>query len=198
MIDQKLSLSFKNEEFIDEDINLFNFKLHFLVLLKKKKRAGTKYFLIFKGIFLFQLQTLLYYYLISDLIFFLFFDNLFYQKIKKKLKLSILFPLIIFYIYNLLTYSISKFLNIQLFYNKTELLESRGNFLIFLTNSLYFFNKKIIRFRKNYNFFYNKLIIKYIINQNKKILKDDFEAPLLINFIELAEYKLLLKETYIF
>lgn len=80
-------LNFLTEDEINDDcINLFSLKLHFLVLLKQKKKVGTKYFIIFKGFFLFQLQTLLYYYLLSDLIFFLFFDN-FYNFIKKKKKI---------------------------------------------------------------------------------------------------------------
>lgn len=84
------------DEFNDDCANLFNLKLHFLVLLKQKKRAGTKYFIIFKGFFLFQLQTLLYYYFLSDLIFFLVFDNLYeFLTKKKKLKLSILLQLIV-------------------------------------------------------------------------------------------------------
>ena len=88
---------------------MFNLKLHFLVLLKKKKRAGTKYFIIFKGFFLFQLQTLLYYYFLSDLIFFLIFDNLYeFLTKKRKLKLSVLLNLLIFYIYKLLNYSVFK------------------------------------------------------------------------------------------
>lgn len=41
------------EEFNDDFINLFNLKLYFLVLLKKKKCVGIKYFIIFKGFFLF-------------------------------------------------------------------------------------------------------------------------------------------------
>lgn len=192
-------LNFLTEDEINDDcINLFSLKLHFLVLLKQKKKVGTKYFIIFKGFFLFQLQTLLYYYLLSDLIFFLFFDN-FYNFIKKKKKfnLYIILQLIVFYIYKLLNYSVLNFLNVRLFYNKTELLESRGNFLIFFTNSLYVFNRKLIRFRKNYNFFYNKLIISYIINQNKKILKDDFETSLLLNFVDVEDYKILLNESYL-
>src|SRR3990167_4047264 len=47
-LDEIISVDFflnflTEEEFNDDPINLFNLKLHFLVLLKKKKRAGTKY-----------------------------------------------------------------------------------------------------------------------------------------------------------
>jgi hypothetical protein len=117
-LDEIISVDFflnflTEEEFNDDSINLFNLKLHFLVLLKKKKRAGTKYFIIFKGFFLFQLQTLLYYYFLSDLIFFLIFDNLYESVFKnRKLKLSVLLNLLIFYIYKLLNYSVFIFLYI--------------------------------------------------------------------------------------
>ena len=110
--------------------------------------------------------------------------------------MSLLLQLIIFYIYKLLNYSISNFLNTRLFYNKTELLESRGNFLVFITNSFYLYCKRLIRFRKNYNFFYNKSIISYIINLNKHFLKDDYETTVLEEFIELTDYNFLLKENY--
>lgn len=184
------------DEFNDDCINLFNLKLHFLVLLKQKKRAGTKYFIIFKGFFLFQLQTLLYYYFLSDLVMFLIFDNLYEVFTKnRRIKLSVLLQLLIFYIYKLLNYSICNFINIRLFYNKTELLESRGNFLIFINNSFYYFCKKLIRFRKNYAFFYNKSVISYIINLNRFFLKDDYETSLL-NFISLNDYNFLLEENY--
>lgn len=201
-LDEIISIDFflnflTEEEFNDDCANIFNLKLHFLVLLKKKKRAGTKYFIIFKGFFLFQLQTLLYYYFLSDLVFFLIFDNLYeFLTKKKKLKLSVLLHIIIFYIYKLLNYSVYNFLNIRLFYNKAELLESRGNFLVFITNSIYLFAKKIVRFRKNYNFFYNKSVISYIINLNKIFLKDDFETNLLNNFITLNDYNFHLNENY--
>lgn len=191
-------LNFLTEsEFNDDSANLFNLKLHFLVLLKKKKRAGTKYFIIFKGFFLFQLQTLLYYYFLSDLIFFLIFDNLYESIYKnKKLKLGVLLQLLIFYIWKLLNYSISNFLNIRLFYNKTELLESRGQFFNFILNSFHVYCSKLIRFRKNYNFFYNKLVISYIINVNRVFLKDEYETTLLNNFVDLNEYNFLLNENY--
>jgi hypothetical protein len=201
-LDEIISVDFflnflTEEEFNDDSINLFNLKLHFLVLLKKKKRAGTKYFIIFKGFFLFQLQTLLYYYFLSDLIFFLIFDNLYeFLTKKRKLKLSVLLNLIIFYIYKLLNYSVFNFLNIRLFYNKTELLESRGNFLVFINNSFYNFCKKLIRFRKNYSFFYNKFVISYIINLNKFFLKDDYETNILSTFVDLKEYNYFLSENY--
>lgn len=201
-LDEIISVDFflnflTEEEFNDDAINLFNLKLHFLVLLKKKKRAGTKYFIIFKGFFLFQLQTLLYYYFLSDLIFFLIFDNLYeFLTKKRKLKLSVLLNLVIFYIYKLLNYSVFNFLNIRLFYNKTELLESRGNFLVFINNSFYNFSKKLIRFRKNYSFFYNKFVISYIINLNKFFLKDDYETNLLSNLVDLKEYNYFLIENY--
>lgn len=201
-LDEIISIDFflnflTEDEFNDDSANLFNLKLHFLVLLKQKKRAGTKYFIIFKGFFLFQLQTLLYYYFLSDLIFFLVFDNLYeFLTKKKKLKLSILLQLIIFYIYKLLNYSVYNFLNMRLFYNKTELLESRGNFLVFITNSFYIFCKKTIRFRKNYNFFYNKYVISYIINLNRLFVKDDFETGLLNQFITLNDYNFHLIENY--
>lgn len=201
-LDEIISIDFflsflTEEEFNDDSINLFNLKLHFLVLLKKKKRAGTKYFIIFKGFFIFQLQTLLYYYFLSDLIFFFIFDNLYeFLKKKRKLNLSVLLNLIIFYIYKLLNYSVFNFLNIRLFYNKTELLESRGNFLVFINNSFYNFCNKIIRFRKNYNFFYNKFVISYIINLNKFFLKDDYETNILSTFVDLQEYNYFLTENY--
>jgi len=201
-LDEIISVDFflnflTDEEFNDDSINLFNLKLHFLVLLKKKKRAGTKYFIIFKGFFLFQLQTLLYYYFLSDLIFFLIFDNLYeFLTKKRKLKLSVLLHLLIFYIYKLLNYSVFNFLNIRLFYNKTELLESRGNFLVFINNSFHGFCKKLIRFRKNYSFFYNKFVISYIINLNKSFLKDDYETNLLSTLVDLNEYNFFLSENY--
>lgn len=201
-LDEIISVDFflnflTEDEFNDDSINLFNLKLHFLVLLKKKKRAGTKYFIIFKGFFLFQLQTLLYYYFLSDLIFFLIFDNLYeFLTKKRKLKLSVLLNLIIFYIYKLLNYSVFNFLNIRLFYNKTELLESRGNFLVFINNSFYSFSKKLIRFRKNYSFFYNKFVISYIINLNKVFLKDDYETDILSTLVDLQEYNYFLNENY--
>lgn len=201
-LDEIISVDFflnflTEDEFNDDSINLFNLKLHFLVLLKKKKRAGTKYFIIFKGFFLFQLQTLLYYYFLSDLIFFLIFDNLYEFLTKnRKLKLSVLLQLIIFYIYKLLNYSVFNFLNIRLFYNKTELLESRGNFLVFINNSFYNFSKKLIRFRKNYSFFYNKFVLSYIINLNKFFLKDDYDTNLLSTFVDLNEYNFFLSENY--
>lgn len=201
-LDEIISVDFflnflTDDELNDDCINLFNLKLHFLVLLKKKKRAGTKYFIIFKGFFLFQLQTLLYYYFLSDLIFFLIFDNL-YEFItkKRKLKLSVLLNLIIFYIYKILNYSVFNFLNIRLFYNKTELLESRGNFLSLINNSFYSFSKKLIRFRKNYTFFYNKFIIAYIINLNRVFLKDDYETNLLEMFVNKSDYDFFLNENY--
>lgn len=191
-------LNFLTEsEFNDESINLFNLKLHFLVLLKKKKRAGTKYFIIFKGFYLFQLQTLLYYYFLSDLIFYMIFENLYeFVSKNKKLKLSILLQLLIFYIWKILNYSIFNFLNIRLFYNKTELLESRGHFYNFILNSFYVYCNKLIRFRKNYNFFYNKLIISYIINLNKFFLKDDYEITLINDFIDLEDYNFFLNENF--
>lgn len=201
-LDEIISVDFflnflTDEEFNDDSINLFNLKLHFLVLLKKKKRAGTKYFIIFKGFFLFQLQTLLYYYFLSDLIFFLIFDNLYeFLTKKRKLKLSVLLHLLIFYIYKLLNYSVFNFLNIRLFYNKTELLESRGNFLVFINNSFYGFCKKLIRFRKHYSFFYNKFVISYIINLNKAFLKDDYDTNLLSTLVDLNEYNFFLSENY--
>ena len=191
-------LNFLTENELNEDcINLFNLKLHFLVLLKKKKRAGTKYFIIFKGFFLFQLQTLLYYYFLSDLIFYLIFDSLYEFVIKKRrLKLSVLLNLLIFYIYKLLNYSVFNFLNIRMFYNKTELLESRGNFLVFLNNSFYSFSNKLIRFRRNYSFFFNKFVISYIINLNKVFLKDDYDTDLLFGFLDLDDYNFHLNENY--
>lgn len=201
-LDEIISVDFflnflTEDEFNDDAINLFNLKLHFLVLLKKKKRAGTKYFIIFKGFFLFQLQTLLYYYFLSDLIFFLIFDNLYeFVTKKRKLNLSVLLQLLIFYIYKLLNYSVFNFLNIRLFYNKTELLESRGNFLVFINNSFYNFSKKLIRFRKNYSFFYNKFVISYIINLNRSFLKDDYETNLLSTLVDLNEYNFFLTENY--
>ena len=201
-LDEIISVDFflnflTEEEFNDDAINLFNLKLHFLVLLKKKKRAGTKYFIMFHGLFLFPLQTLLYYYFLSDLIFFLIFDNLYeFLTKKRKLKLSVLLNLLIFYIYKLLNYSVFNFLNIRLFYNKTELLESRGNFLVFINNSFYNFSKKLIRFRKNYSFFYNKFVISYIINLNKFFLKDDYETNLLSTLVDLNEYNFFLTENY--
>ena len=201
-LDEIISVDFflnflTDEEFNDDSINLFNLKLHFLVLLKKKKRAGTKYFIIFKGFFLFQLQTLLYYYFLSDLIFFLIFDNLYeFVTKKRKLKLSVLLNLLIFYIYKILNYSVFNFLNIRLFYNKTELLESRGNFLSFVNNSFYSFCKKLIRFRKNYSFFYNKFVVSYIINLNKNFLKDDYETNLLTTIVDQNEYNFFLTENY--
>lgn len=201
-LDEIISVDFflnflSEDEFNDDSISLFNLKLHFLVLLKKKKRAGTKYFIIFKGFFLFQLQTLLYYYFLSDLVFFLIFDNLYdFISKKRKLKLSVLLNLLVFYIYKLLNYSVFNFLNIRLFYNKTELLESRGNFLVFLNNSFYSFCNKLIRFRKNYNFFYNKFVISYIINLNKFFLKDDYDTDLLSIFVDLNDYNFHLNENY--
>ncbi len=125
------------------------------------------------------------------------FDNLYeFLTKKRKLKLSVLLHLLIFYIYKLLNYSVFNFLNIRLFYNKTELLESRGNFLVFINNSFYGFCKKLIRFRKNYSFFYNKFVISYIINLNKFFLKDDYETNLLASFVDLNEYNFFLSENY--
>ncbi len=63
-LDEIISIDFflnflTEDEFNYDSINLFNLKLHFLVLLKKKKSSGKKYFNIFKRFFLFKLKKLI-------------------------------------------------------------------------------------------------------------------------------------------
>lgn len=120
---------------IEDYLSLLNFKLHFLVLLKRRRRSttSTRYYIIFKGVFSFQLRVLLYNYFISDFFYYLFFNDYYSNLLIDKLKfrIGLFLQLIIFYILKFINLTVFKLINFKNFYDKVELLESRGNFFHF-------------------------------------------------------------------
>ncbi len=170
------------ENFFQNYLNDVDFKLHFLVILRTqdKKNTTTKFFLVPKGCFIGHLRDQLWLTLFSDPLF-LYSLSLYYKGFK--FNLSLIFLLLIYYIYRLINLKIVKLINKHKVYDyEQRTFESLGNILNLKFNSYklycksnlrlprysYFFSYKCLDFFID-DLFEEKLDLNYILNENLKL-----------------------------
>jgi hypothetical protein len=162
------------EEFFGDKLSDIDFKIHFIIILRTKGiyNTTTKFFILPKGCFISHLKEQLWSTLFSDISYF--YSILTYYKGFKSYS-SIIFLLILYYVYKLLHYKLTIILNKHKTYDYEErAFESFGNILSLNYDSFKLYCKYNLR-GSRYSYFLSARCLDFF-------MEDDIE-------LNLAEYK---------
>ena len=168
------------EDLFKDYFNDLDFKIHFLVVLRRKHltQTGTKFFIIPTGCFLIYLRKQLWYTIFLDFVF-LYSCHRLYKGFKKYI--GVFFLLVLFYIYKLIHQKISKVINKYKIYDlEDRMYGSLGNILVLKYISFKLYCKRDLRLLRHSYLFSRRCLSVFI---------DDDEFDNQNQFIELEKIK---------
>lgn len=169
------------EEIFGNYLNDIDFKIHFLVVLrpKRRKKLKSKFYIIPRGCFLTHLREQLWFSLFMDF-FFSFFVFSYYKNLRTKDFFGIIFLLIIYYVYKLIHLKFTKLINVHKVYDYEErVFDSIGNFFSvkFFSYDLYLNSKLRL---KRYSYLLSYRCLNFF-------MENDFDD--VISILELNQIK---------